>query len=67
MALNLATSVLSMVLTAGSGADWNDIWKNGRIWRKSAAGEGVQPLPRWVPLSMDSRRRQDNGFGPAFS
>src|SRR5262245_58266057 len=61
MALNLATSVLSTVVT-GSGAVCDDITKNGRIWRKSAAAEGVQPLLRWVPLSMDSRRRQDNAL-----
>jgi hypothetical protein len=59
----LAISLLSTVLTVGSGSICADIWKNARIWRNSAAGEGVQPLLRWVSLSMDSRRRQDNGYG----
>jgi hypothetical protein len=78
MALNLAISVLSIVLTPSAsggpclgsgetiGVDCEDIVENGRFWRKSAGGNGVQPLPRWVPLSMDSRRRQDNAFRPGF-
>src|SRR5262245_44526026 len=70
MALNLAISVLSTVVTAASGgamwAECEDIDESGRFWRKSAVEMKAQPLLRWVALSMDSRRRQDNAFRPAI-